>query len=147
MPPGAKNYLTPDGAERFRVELLRLLEEERPRLLAEPDEAGKGSALTRMGQRIASLEGILRTAVVTPPPSDPGDRLEVRFGAEVAVRRAGGEVTYRIVGVDETDPDEGRVSWMSPIARALLNARAGQTVRFRFPSGEENMEILTVRYR
>ncbi len=71
----------------------------------------------------------------------------VRFGASVRVRRADGEEDdYRIVGVDEIDLDRSWVSWLSPIARALLNARRGQRVRFRFPSGEEELEIVEISY-
>ena len=63
------------------------------------------------------------------------------------VRERNGEAArYRIVGVDETDIDRGWVSWLSPIAKALLNARLGQRVRFRFPSGEAELEIVDIRY-
>lgn len=69
------------------------------------------------------------------------------FGASVDVRDSRGvESSYRIVGVDETDIDRGWVSWLSPIAKALNNARVGERVKFRFPSGEEKLEILRVSY-
>jgi transcription elongation factor GreB len=71
----------------------------------------------------------------------------VRFGATVTVRESdGNEATYRIVGVDETDMDCGWVSWLSPIAKALLNSQRGQRVRFKFPSGEETLEVMDIRY-
>jgi transcription elongation factor GreB len=70
----------------------------------------------------------------------------VSFGATVTVRRKDGEISYRIVGVDEADPDRGWVSWPSPIARALLQARLGERVSFKFPSGEETLEILEISY-
>jgi transcription elongation factor GreB len=71
----------------------------------------------------------------------------VRFGATVLVRRSDGEEdNYRIVGVDEIDLDRGWVSWLSPIAKALMNARVGEQVRFKFPSGEEQLEIVRVEY-
>jgi transcription elongation factor GreB len=71
----------------------------------------------------------------------------IRFGATVVVREeSGGESTYRIVGVDETDFDRGWVSWLSPIAKALMNARLGERVRFKFPSGEEELEIIDISY-
>ncbi len=80
-----------------------------------------------------------------PPPS--GDADVVRFGATVTVRRSdGSEDTYRIVGVDEIDLERSWVSWQSPIAKALLNARRGERVRFKFPSGEEELEIAGVSY-
>jgi transcription elongation factor GreB len=58
----------------------------------------------------------------------------------------GAESRYRIVGVDETDLDRGWISWVSPLAKALLNARIGQRVRFKLPSGEEELEIVGVAY-
>jgi len=77
-----------------------------------------------------------------PPPHE-----QIRFGATVTVREcSGAESRYRIVGVDETDIDRGWVSWLSPIAKALLNARVGQRVRFKFPSGEEELEIVSIDY-
>ena len=82
--------------------------------------------------------------VTIPPAVDDGT---VRFGATVAVReRSGEETAYRLVGVDETDLDRNWVSWISPVAKALLNARAGQRVRLKLPGGEEELEILRVSY-
>ena len=79
------------------------------------------------------------------PPITP--EAGVRFGASVTVRdRSGVESRYRIVGVDETDIDRGWVSWLSPIAKALLNARVGDHVRFELPSGKEELEILSISY-
>jgi transcription elongation factor GreB len=145
LPAGAKNYLTPDGARRLREELNQLLETERPRIAASPDKAEAGRQLQVLDQRIRHLQQSLQTAVVTGPPATTEDR--VRFGATVTVReRAGGESDYRIVGLDETDMDRGWVSWLSPIARALLNARRGQKVRLKLHSGEEELEVVEVRY-
>ncbi len=82
---------------------------------------------------------------MTPPPAPADDR--VRFGATVTVRdNAGEEMCYRIVGVDEADIDRDWVSWLSPIARALLNARRGERVRFKFPAGEKELEIVAITY-
>lgn len=87
----------------------------------------------------------MSTAVVVPPPDAPWD--QVRFGATVMVRKLSGEETrYRIVGVDEMDVDRDWVSWLSPIGRALLNTRLGQRVRFKFPSGAEELEIAAINY-
>lgn len=146
LPAGVKNFITPDGAERLRAEFQRLADEERPQIASAPDDPDRRRKLSRLDQRIAQIEASLRTAVVTPPPGPGEDRREVRFGATVTVRRGRGEVTYRIVGVDETDLDRGWVSFLSPIARALLNARLGERVRFRFPSGEEELEIAAIDY-
>jgi transcription elongation factor GreB len=145
LPPGAKNYLTPDGARRMREELNQLLENERPNLSASPDKAEAERQMQLLDHRIRYLQQSLQTAVVTGPPAATEDR--VRFGARVVVReRSGAEARYRIVGVDETDIDRGWVSWQSPIARALLNARCGQKVRLKLPSGEEELEIMGISY-
>jgi len=145
LPPGAKNYLTADGERCMRAELDRLVQVERPRFAALPEASDERRQLPGVEQRILQLEQCLRSAVVVPPPSVTEDR--VRFGATVMVRERGGaESSYRIVGVDEMDVDRGWVSYLSPIAKALLNARIGQRVRFRFPSGEEELEIVGIKY-
>jgi transcription elongation factor GreB len=150
LPPGARNYLTPRGAQKLRGELAGLVEAERPSLLAGTAAEGARGAeakeqLQRVDQRIAHLQQSLRTAEVTPPPDPPHD--VVRFGATVRVRdQKGVETRYRIVGVDETDLDRNEVSWLSPIARALLNARLGQKVEFRFPAGKSTLEVVEIGY-
>jgi transcription elongation factor GreB len=145
LPPGAKNYITPDGARRLQDELNHLTQEERPRLAALPDDADAKSQLAVVDQRIAQIDESLRIAEVVQPPTENEE--VVRFGATVVVRnRAGDQMNYRIVGVDETDIDRGWVSWRSPIARALINARVGQRVKFRFPAGEDELEIVNVKY-
>lgn len=142
LPPGAKNYLTAGGANRLRAELECCLER-RARVAAASSDAR--IEIQKIDQHIASLQAILDSAVVSPPPEKPWD--EVRFGATVTVRDATGvESIYRIVGVDETDIDRDWVSWVSPVARALLNARIGQRVRFRVPAGEQELEILSITY-
>jgi transcription elongation factor GreB len=91
------------------------------------------------------LEESLQSSEIIGPPAGPAD--SVRFGATVTVRESdGGKATYRIVGVDEMDIDRGWVSWQSPIAKALLNGKRSQRIRFKFPSGEETLEILDIRY-
>ena len=98
-----------------------------------------------LNQRIAQLEQSLQSAEIVAPPEV--DREMVRFGATIVVRRSNGdEDEYRIVGVDEIDLDRGWVSWLSPIARALQGAQVGERVRFKFPSGEEELEIRRVEY-
>jgi transcription elongation factor GreB len=144
LPPGAKNYLTVDGERRLRAELERLQQDERPRLVALPDGSEEKRKLPGIDQRIYQLQRSLQTAVVTPALATEDDK--VRFGATVTIRQRGEEIAYRIVGVDEVDIDRGWVSWLSPIARALLNARRGQKVRFKFPSGEEELEIVAIAY-
>ena len=145
LPPGVKNYLTADGARRLQAELDRLTQIERPKLATATDDPDARRRLQGLDQRIQHLHQSLGTAVVVPPPGAPWE--QVRFGATVTVRSRGtGETRYRIVGRDETDLDRGWVSWLSPIAKALLNAKLGQRVQFRFPSGEEELEIVGIGY-
>ncbi|MBI5396547.1 MAG: GreA/GreB family elongation factor [Verrucomicrobia bacterium] len=143
LPPGAPNYITPDGARRFREELERLAQVERPRLVAADDSESKRQ-LQKVNQRIDLLQQCFESAVVVSPP---GEGSRVQFGATVTVREhSDGEACYRIVGVDEVDIDRGWVSWLSPIARALLNARLGERVRFKSPAGEQELEIVAISY-
>jgi len=128
LPPGAKNYLTPDGAMRMREELDALVE------LGDPNE------------RMTELRRILDSSVIVGPPTEDLD--VIRFGATVSVRSLpGGETArYRIVGVDETDVARGWISWVSPVAKALLSAAVGDRVRAKLPSGEKELEVLDVTY-
>jgi len=145
LPPGAKNYLTAGGAQRLRAELARLTDTVRPRLsAAQPDDTDAKRELQILDQRIRYLQESLRTAEVVSPAEGAAD--VVRFGATVTVRDAAGETRYRIVGVDETDLDRNWVSWLSPIARALLNAPRGGRVTFKAPSGPKALEIVAIEY-
>jgi transcription elongation factor GreB len=145
LAPGAKNYITPAGAQRLRDELQRLIEITRPELTEARDDPDAKRQLLRLDHRITQLEGSLQSAEIVSPPSGPVD--VVRFGACVTVRESDGSKTsYRIVGVNETDADKNRVSWMSPIAKALLNRKRGERIRFKFPSGEETLEIVEISY-
>ncbi len=143
LPPGVKNYLTREGRDRLQAELARL-RDERPVLvegsLTDVELRGELAALD---QRIHYLERSLANAEVVPPPGPGDDR--VRFGSTVTVRDPGGEEsTYRLVGVDETDPARHEISWRSPLATALLNARPGQRVPFRTPSGPVELEVVKI---
>jgi transcription elongation factor GreB len=141
---GVKNYITADGAEKLRDELKRMVEITRPELARAKDDPDAKRQLARLDQRIMQLEESLQSAEIVSPPGDPN---VVRFGASVTVRASDkSATTYRIVGVDETDVENNRVSWMSPIAKALLNRRRGEQIRFKFPSGEETLEIIEISY-
>jgi transcription elongation factor GreB len=95
--------------------------------------------------RIFQLEQNLERIEIVSPPAKASDR--VTFGATVTVRDVSGEQsTYRIVGADETDFARGWISWMSPVAKALINARAGETVRLDLPSGEDRLQIVSISY-
>ncbi len=146
LPPGAKNYLTASGAERLRTELARLLGTERSRLAsAPPEDTDAKRELQVLDQRIRYLQESLRTAEVATAAVGPTD--VVRFGTTVTVReKTGGETSYRIVGVDETDLDRNWVSWLSPIARALMNAKRGERVVFIAPRGMKELEIVGIEY-
>lgn len=145
LPPGARNYLTVGGANRLQAELIRLLEQDRPPLVARFDDSDAKRELQALDRRIQHLQSSLRTADIVTPPAPPHD--VVRFGATVTVRdRANVESVYRIVGVDETDFDRGWVSWLSPLARALLNARLGQSIVFQTPRGASELEVVGISY-
>lgn len=144
LPPGTVNYMTARGAQGLRDELKRLVEIDRPRLQAEEMDADRKRQLQTLDQRIAQLQQSIDSAeVVSRPETEDG---QVRFGATVRVRGAAGEETYRIVGVDEADPARDEISWLSPIARALLNARRGERITVKLPGGIEELEILEVSY-
>jgi transcription elongation factor GreB len=136
LPPGVKNYITLAGETKLRAELKQLLEK-RTKLKA----ADRG----QIDQRIGRLQQILATIVPVPPATD-GDK-QVRFGATVTVRDSSGdEEKYRIVGINEIDLDRDWISWQSPLARALINAKVGETVRFKAPAGERQLQIVDVGY-
>lgn len=142
LPPGVKNYLTSDGARCMRDELGKLLEAQQA---ASPGGAsGTGAAdqdvLTH--RRIAYLRHCLDTAVVVEPPAEP-DR--VAFGTTVKVQDpAGRQTQYRIVGIAEVDLDRNWVSWISPLARALVGKRCGDKVRVSIPEGPQELKIIAI---
>lgn len=145
LAPGAKNYITPGGAQKLRAELQRLVEVARPELVEARDDPDAKRQLARLDQRIMQLEESLQLAEIVAPPAGPAD--VVRFGACVTVRESdGSETSYRIVGVNETETDDNQVSWMSPIAKALLNRKRGERIRFKFPSGQETLEVIDISY-
>jgi transcription elongation factor GreB len=159
LPAGAKNYMTPQGFERLREELSQLMRKERPEVVqvvswaaANGDRSENGDylygkkRLREIDRRIRFLSKRLERSEVVDPAKRPKTD-QVFFGATVAYANAKGEQrTVKIVGVDEVDPGRGHVSWISPIARALLRAYEGDVVRMRTPAGEEEIEILRVEY-
>jgi transcription elongation factor GreB len=145
LPPGAKNFLTPGGAARLRVELAQLAETERPKLTGRQDDPDAKRELQRLDQRIRYLRQSLIFAEVVAAPAPPHD--QVKFGATVTVRDPHGDVSrYRIVGVDEIDLERGWVSWLTPIARALHLAKLGDRVSFKTRVGVQELEIVDVTY-
>jgi transcription elongation factor GreB len=143
LPPGAKNYLTEQGAVQLRQELAQLIEEVRPPLAADPNDADTRRRLQSVDQRIRHLQESLRTAEIVPETPRLDD--VVRFGSRVLVREKDGtEVEYRIVGVDETELGTNRISWQSPLAKALLNTRPGERIGFTTPRGLTTLDVMSV---
>jgi transcription elongation factor GreB len=159
IPPGSKNYLTPAGWRRMRDELTWLVKTERPNVTSVVSWAAKlgdrsenadyqygKKRLREIDRRIRYLTKRLEAAEVVDP-STREDTDQVFFGATVTYATAkGDEQTVRIVGIDEMDPAKHYVSWVSPVARALIKAREGDTVNLHTPAGEQELEILEVRY-
>jgi transcription elongation factor GreB len=140
-----KRYITRQGAERLRQQATDLLEERRA--LVNGGSAGSTDTITsvrRIDAAIQRIQQALDSVIVAEPPSDPG---KVGFGASVQIRdQTGEEDTYQIVGLDEAEPSQGRISSISPLAQDLMNSRAGDTVRFKSPAGHQELTILTVDY-
>jgi len=159
LPAGAKNYLTPAGYARLRAELLALLDDERPKIVEIVSWAAKNGdrsengdylygkkRLREIDRRIRFLTKRLDIAEVADPSVHFGHD-QVFFGATVTyVNQRDEERTITIKGIDEVDNLAGEVSWVSPIARALLKARVGDEAQLMTPGGLEQIEVLAVRY-
>jgi transcription elongation factor GreB len=157
-PGGFKNYITPVGLRRLNDELKKLWKDERPKLVetiawaaSNGDRSENGDyiygkrKLREIDRRIRFLSQRIDSAVVVDNAGKDHDR--VYFGATVTVvDESGSERTVSIVGVDEVDPGRGRVSWISPIATALLKGSVGDVVTLRTPRGAEEIEIVDIRY-
>lgn len=151
--------MTRDGHRRMREEFERLVKVERPELVKVVSwAAGNGDRsengdyiygkkkLREMDRRIRFLTKRLENAVVVDP-AEQENLEQVFFGATVTLCDAdGGEASYQIVGIDEADAACGRISWISPLARALMKAREGDLVRFQSPAGLREIEIVEIRY-
>jgi transcription elongation factor GreB len=156
--PPAPNYITKLGAKRLQDELAHLLWKERPKVVQEvSDAAAQGDRsenaeyiygkkrLREIDGRIRFLTKRLEKVTVVEPRTDANGR--VFFGAVVDLEDENGTLaTYRIVGEDEIDLKLGHISWRSPLGRALLAKREGDTFNFRRPYGEIEMSIVAVRY-
>ena len=157
-----KNYITPHGYARLKTELTRLLDIERPELVkviawaaSNGDRSENGDyiygkkRLREIDRRIHQLTTRLDIAQVVDPAAR-GESDQIFFGATVTYAYVNGgreERTITIVGVDEVDTKRGHVSWISPIAKALLKRRNGDVATLATPTGEQEIEILKVRYR
>ena len=159
LPSGAKNYITVAGYQRLRQELMTLLDNERPKVVEVVSWAAKNGdrsengdylygkkRLREIDRRIRFLTKRLDIAEVVDPTLHHGNE-QVFFGATVRYASDHGEErTIRIIGVDEAESARGEVSWIAPIARALLKARVGDEVRLTTPRGVEVLEVLEVSY-
>ena len=159
IPAGTKNYMTPDGYNTLATELNWLLREERPRITEIVSwAAGNGDRsengdylynkkrLREIDRRIRYLTKRTESAEVVDPRRQQGIE-QVFFGATVTYDHNGTERTIRIVGIDEARIEQGEVSWISPITRALMKAREGDVVELRTPHGPEQIEVLEIQYQ
>lgn len=159
LPAGTRNYITPGGHARLKSELEHLVKRERPHVVeivawaaSNGDRSENGDyiygkrRLREIDRRIRFLTKRLEIAEVVDPLRQ-GENDQVFFGARVTVVDIDGvENTYTIVGVDEADVARGRISWISPLARALIKSREGDTVRFQSPVGVREIDIVEVVY-
>lgn len=159
LPVGGKNYITPQGYVSLRAELLDLIDNERPKVVdivhwaaSNGDRSENGDyiygkkRLREIDRRIRFLTKRLEIAEVTDPRVHSG-KDQVFFGATVTyMEEAGNERTVTILGIDEADSLRGEVTWISPIARALLKAREGDVVKLVTPVGTQEIEVLRVQY-
>jgi len=159
LPAGTKNYITQRGFDARQRELRTLLREERPKVVETVAwAAGNGDRsengdylygkrrLREIDSRIRFLTKRLEIAEIVDPAQQK-NRTQVFFGATVTYEDGrGAERKITIVGIDETDADNGMVSWISPIARALLKARVGDAVEIRVPGGGETIEVIAISY-
>lgn len=159
LPAGSKNYMTRVGFARLKAELDALLKTERPRLVeiiawaaSNGDRSENGDyiygkkRLREIDRRIRFLIKRLESATVVDPAAQTQTE-QVFFGATVTLSdEEGNEQTLQIVGVDEANASEGRISWVSPLARALLKAREGDQVRFVSPAGPREIDVIEIRY-
>ena len=160
VPAGLKNYITPAGFKRLKDEALHLLDKERPELVKVIQWAASNGdrsenadyiygkrRLREIDRRIRFLTKRLDAAVVVDPAARE-DTDQVFFGATVTLMHEDGmEKIYSIVGIDEADVSRGRISWISPLAKALIKAREGDTVTVRTPGGDESLEIVGIEYK
>ena len=158
-PSGARNYITPAGFARLRAELLALLDDERPKVVETVSWAAKNGdrsengdylygkkRLREIDRRVRFLTKRLDIAEIVDPSLHHGHD-QVFFGATVRyVNQRDEERTITIKGIDEADSSRAEVSWIAPVARALLKARVGDEVQLETPGGIEELEVLEVTY-
>ena len=159
LPAGTKNYITVAGYEALKAEFMQLMDVDRPATVSivswaasNGDRSENGDyiygkkRLREIDRRIRFLTKRLELAEVVDPAAQQ-NREQAFFGASVTyLNNKGDEITVTIVGVDEVDPANGKISWISPVARALLKAKEGDVVKLLTPAGPDELEILEVSY-
>jgi transcription elongation factor GreB len=159
LAPDGKNYITRNGYERLRAELFALIDDERPRIVdivhwaaSNGDRSENGDylygkkRLREIDRRIRFLTRRLEIAEVVDPSVHQGSD-QVFFGATVVYADAEGlETQVTILGVDEADTNQGQISWVSPVARALIKAREGDEVKLMLPTGAQVLTVVSVNY-
>lgn len=160
IPPGTPNYITPQGHARLKEEALRLLDRERPELVkviawaASNGDRSENADYIYGKRRLREIDRRIRfltkrlenTVIVDPAAREATD--QVFFGATVTLMDENGkEATYSIVGIDEADVSRGRISWISPLARALVKRHEGDQITFKAPGGDQVLDIVRVEYR
>ncbi len=159
LPSGLKNYITPAGYKRLKDEALQLLDKERPELVkviqwaASNGDRSENADYIYGKRRLRQIDSRIRfltkrmdiAVVIDPAVREASD--QVFFGATVTLmNQTGEEKTYSIVGIDEADVSRGRISWISPLAKALIKAREGDTITVKTPGGDEKLEVTEVKY-
>jgi transcription elongation factor GreB len=156
-PVPARNYISPAGYARLKAELKQLVEVERPEVVRTVTWAAKNGDRSENGdylygkKRLREIDRrvrflIKRLEAAELVDSAGRDTDQIFFGSSITIKTSKQVKTITIVGVDETDTAKGRVSWISPVAKALLKAREGDKVALHTPGGIEEIEILEVRY-
>jgi transcription elongation factor GreB len=159
IPRGVKNYITPSGLEKIKAELHQLTKVERPQVCSVVSWAAENGdrsenadyqygkrRLRQIDSRVRFLSKRLDNVELVDPLTIP-DKSKVFFGATVVVREEdGSERTFRIVGIDESNAELGKISWISPLANALFKSEEGDLVTFKSPKGPREMEIVEIRY-
>jgi len=159
LPPGVKNYMTPKGAEIVKRELQELTGSVRPHLASQVSKnVTDGNSVNSdmvvsvrrkmrvIDRRIEYLTKMIERMEIIDPKTQGSDR--VRFGATATVMENGTyKRVFRIVGVDESDPKRGCISWISPIAKPLISRAVGDTVKIRLPKGETSLKVVKIEYK
>lgn len=159
LPKGLKNYMTPTGFSTLQEELRQLMRVERPKVVevvawaaGNGDRSENGDyiygkkRLREIDRRVRYLTKRLESAEVVDPERQQGLE-QVFFGATVTyAREDDSEQTVQLVGVDEADMNLGKISWISPVAKALMKSREGDVIELRTPGGSESIEVVEIRY-